>query len=193
MQEEDNQRHRSLDPPYKLTFPPAAPANDKEAVTIAVESYTQPNRGPYPHSEPKRNTVPFTPTQVEAIRAGMQPGLTMIVGPPGTGKTDVAVQIISNIYHNFPNERTCIVTHSNQALNQLFEKIMHLDIDERHLLRLGHGEEMLETEKDFSRYGRVNYVLQQRLALLKEVNRLQKSLGVQGRDLFIFQGYILGE
>ena len=57
---------------------------------------------------------------------------------------------------------------------------MHLDIDERHLLRLGHGEEMLETEKDFSRYGRVNYVLQQRLALLKEANRLQKSLGVSG-------------
>lgn len=62
--------------------------------------------------------------QVEAIRAGMQPGLTMVVGPPGTGKTDVAVQIISNIYHNYPNQRTLIVTHSNQALNQLFEKIM---------------------------------------------------------------------
>lgn len=29
---------------------------------------------------------------------------------------------------------------------------MALDIDERHLLRLGHGEESLETEKDFSRY-----------------------------------------
>ena len=29
---------------------------------------------------------------------------------------------------------------------------MALDIDERHLLRLGHGEEALETEKDFSRY-----------------------------------------
>ena len=98
-----------------------------------------------------RNTVPFTPTQVEAIRSGMQPGLTVVVGPPGTGKTDVAVQIISNIYHNFPNQRTLIVTHSNQALNQLFEKIMTLDIDERHLLRLGHGEEALETEKDFSR------------------------------------------
>lgn len=41
----------------------------------------------------------------------------------------------------------CVV----QALNQLFEKIMALDIDERHLLRLGHGEEELETEKDFSR------------------------------------------
>ena len=123
-----------------------------------------------------RNQIPFTPTQVEAIRAGMQPGLTLVVGPPGTGKTDVAVQIISNLYHNFPNQRTLIVTHSNQALNQLFEKIMALDIDERHLLRLGHGEEALETEKDFSRYGRVNYVLAKRLDLLMEVQRLQVSI-----------------
>lgn len=120
-----------------------------------------------------RNQIPFTPTQVEAIRAGMQPGLTLVVGPPGTSKTDVAVQIISNLYHNFPYQRTLIVTHSNQALNQLFEKIMALDIDERHLLRLGHGEEALETEKDFSRYGRVNYVLAKRLDLLMEVQRLQ--------------------
>ena len=57
---------------------------------------------------------------------------------------------------------------------------MALDIDERHLLRLGHGEEALETEKDFSRYGRVNYVLAQRLELLQEVSRLQESLDVKG-------------
>ena len=126
------------------------------------------------------NSVKFTPTQVEAIRSGTNPGLTMVVGPPGTGKTDVAVQIISNLYHNFPNQRILIVTHSNQALNQLFEKIIALDVDERHLLRLGHGEEALETEKDFSRYGRVNYVLAKRLELLEEVSKLQKSLGVVG-------------
>jgi len=30
------------------------------------------------------------------------------------------------------------------------------------------------------RYGRVNFVLSQRLALLEEVGRLQTSLGVQG-------------
>ena len=106
----------------------------------------------------------------------MQPGLTLIVGPPGTGKTDVAVQIISNIYHNHPNERTLIVTHSNTALNQLFEKIMALDIDERHLLRLGRGEEMLETEKDFSKYGRVDYVLADRMRLLDIVARLASTL-----------------
>lgn len=55
-------------------------------------------------------------------------GLTMVVGPPGTGKTDVAVQIISNWYHNYPDQRILLITHSNQALNQLFEKIMALGI-----------------------------------------------------------------
>ncbi|XP_055525614.1 RNA helicase aquarius [Wyeomyia smithii] len=147
---------------------------------IVIEPYVIPKRGPYKYNEPKKNTIRFTPTQVEAIRAGMQPGLTLVVGPPGTGKTDVAVQIISNLYHNHPQQRTLIVTHSNQALNQLFEKIMALDIDERHLLRLGHGEESLETEKDYSRYGRVNYVLSKRIDLLEQVQRLQDSLGVAG-------------
>lgn len=50
---------------------------------------------------------------------------------------------------------------------------MALDVDERHLLRLGHGEEALETEKDFSRYGRVNYVLGKRIKLLEEVSILK--------------------
>uniref|UniRef100_A0A8C5HLF1 RNA helicase aquarius n=1 Tax=Gouania willdenowi TaxID=441366 RepID=A0A8C5HLF1_GOUWI len=180
-------------PPFRIKFPIKDQTNkgkkrkaneeseeDKEDLTLIVEPYVTPNRGPYPYNQPKRNTIQFTPTQIEAIRAGMQPGLTMVVGPPGTGKTDVAVQIISNLYHNFPEQRTLIVTHSNQALNQLFEKIMALDIDERHLLRLGHGEEELETEKDFSRYGRVNYVLARRLELLKEVGKFQESLGVPG-------------
>lgn len=51
------------------------------------------------------NRIAFTPRQVEAIRAGMQPGLTMVVGPPGTGKTDIAVQTIHNLYHNYPGQR----------------------------------------------------------------------------------------
>ncbi|CAN0348330.1 unnamed protein product [Discosporangium mesarthrocarpum] len=41
-----------------------------------------------------------------------------------SGKTDVAVQIISNLYHSFPSQRTIMVAHSNAALNDLFEKIM---------------------------------------------------------------------
>ncbi|CAL1675407.1 unnamed protein product [Lasius platythorax] len=178
----DSKDEGNLVRPFQLTFEDILAKRNNEPIKkiIRVKPHVPPSRGPYRANEPKKNQIPFTPTQVEAIRAGMQPGLTLVVGPPGTGKTDVAVQIISNLYHNFPNQRTLIVTHSNQALNQLFEKIMALDIDERHLLRLGHGEEALETEKDFSRYGRVNYVLAKRLDLLLEVQRLQESLNVKG-------------
>lgn len=158
-------------PPFKLQF-------DEKEQTITVYPYEIPNRGPYLSEKPKLNQIRFTSTQVEVLRAGVQHGLTMVVGPPGTGKTDLAVQIISTLYHNFPEQRTLIVTHSNQALNAMFEKIMALDIDERHLLRLGHGEEQLETDKDFSRYGRVNYVLAKRLELLDIVAKLAQSFGL---------------
>ena len=65
--------------------------------------------------------VVFFVAQIGAIISGIQPGLTMVVGPPGTGKTDTAVQILNVLYHNCPSQRTLIITHSNQALNDLFE------------------------------------------------------------------------
>ncbi|XGW03315.1 hypothetical protein V3C99_014927 [Haemonchus contortus] len=167
-------------PPFQLTFKDLIRKGESEGEkSIEVRPLVREPQTPYMRY-PNKNQVRFTPAQIEAIKAGMQPGLTMVVGPPGTGKTDVAVQIIANIYHNWPHQRTLIVTHSNQALNQLFEKIIALDVDERHLLRMGHGEEGLETEKDFSRYGRVNHVLKERLRLLSEVERLQHAMNVIG-------------
>lgn len=61
----------------------------------------------------------------------------MVVGPPGTGKTDTAVQIMHVLYHNCPTQRTLLIAHSNQALNDLFVKIMERDVPARYLLRLG--------------------------------------------------------
>lgn len=61
----------------------------------------------------------------------------MVVGPPGTGKTDTAVQVMTTLYHNCPGQRTLLITHSNQALNDLFQKIMGRDVPARYLLRLG--------------------------------------------------------
>ncbi|KAI8344483.1 hypothetical protein BC941DRAFT_10831 [Chlamydoabsidia padenii] len=148
--------------------------------TIEVSSYKLPNMGPYPQDIPKKNSVPFTPVQVESIHSGMNHGLTMVVGPPGTGKTDVAVQTIANLYHNHPNQHTLIVTHSNQALNQIFEKLVDLDIDSRHLVRLGHGEEELNTNLSFSKFGRVTSFLERRIELLQQVDKLSQSLKIPG-------------
>ena len=187
---------QDLEPPYVLDTvikkdeQPERPAkkrkrDGKEAVpvdadTVKVSTYRPPNNGPYINDVPKTNKVRFTPTQVEAIISGTQPGLTVVVGPPGTGKTDVATQIINNIYHDFPQERTLMIAHSNQALNQLFQKITQLDIDGRHLLRLGHGEEDLETDVSYGKHGRVESFLDNRGQLLAEVDRMAVDLGAPG-------------
>jgi len=158
-------------PPFKLTF-----SENKGQEVIAATSYALPNMGPYARNVPKKNPIPFTPTQTDAIRSGLNHGLTMVVGPPGTGKTDVAVQIVSNLYHSFPQQRTLIITHANSALNDIFEKIMVRDVDERYLLRLGHGAKDLDTDSNFMVRGRVDYMLQRRLTRLQEVSKLGKSL-----------------
>ena len=124
----------------------------------------------------RRNLIKFNERQVEAIFNAMHHGVSLIVGPPGTGKTDVAVQIANLLYNNFKNERTLIITHSNYALNDIFEKIVRLNIDERHLLRLGLGEKDLELGKNFSKHGRINYLLERRLYLLREVKLLSQTM-----------------
>lgn len=166
--------------PSKKRRRDAVPALISEIETLKVSTYTPPNNGPYPVDVPRANSVRFTPAQTEAVMSGTQPGLTVVVGPPGTGKTDVATQIINNIYHNFPEQKTLLIAHSNQALNQLFAKIVALDIDERHLLRLGHGEEELAIEGNFGKYGRVESFLENRDRYLHEVRKLALSIGAPG-------------
>lgn len=139
-----------LEPSYRITFLPSKTnfsdadkcgnkGGDKmshdsqDNERLVVESYQPLNFGPYKQDESSHNVVRFTPRQVEAIRSGMSPGLTVVVGPPGTGKTDVAVQILVNLYHNFPQQKTLVVTHSNSALNDIFQKLANRDISERYV------------------------------------------------------------
>ena len=155
-------------------------AEHTPSTIITVSTYKPSDTGPFPADAPKLNTVRYTSAQIEAIKSGTHPGLSIIVGPPGTGKTDVATQIINLLYHNFSNERILLVAHSNQALNQLFQKIMALDIDTRHLLRLGHGQEELESEESYTKAGRVESFLENRTKYLAEVDHLAAAIGAQG-------------
>ena len=85
-------------PPYHVTVEtaqPAAATAESEAVTttdvndttqqqtVVIRNTVKVNPGPFPQDVPPVNRVRFTASQVRAIHSGIQPGLTMIVGPPG--------------------------------------------------------------------------------------------------------------
>jgi intron-binding protein aquarius len=94
------------------------------------------------------------------------------------------VQIISSLYHSFPTQRTVVITHSNAALNDIFQKVTARgDVNERFLVRLGSGERDLETDSthDFTKAGRVAYSLGRRGVLLEQVQLLSEALGLSGR------------
>eukprot|EP00871_Galdieria_phlegrea_P002187 jgi/Galph1/296/GphlegSOOS_G5058.1 len=146
-------------------------------VHVVATPYKKESQSPFPTWIRKRNKVWFTSKQVEAIMNGIQKGLSLVVGPPGTGKTDVAVQIISNLYHS---------------------SLRNKDIDPKDILRLGHGEEELGLADSFSREGRVNYMLQKRLEDLQEIHHFAQSLMLPGDYSYscenahvLFQTYFL--
>lgn len=95
-------RSPNLERPFRITFPPlkeeaeaGGKAGKRKAAEaeggageaagrkLVVESYTPVDPGPYPQDLPPQNRVRFTPVQTQAIMSGVQPGLTMVVGPPG--------------------------------------------------------------------------------------------------------------
>jgi intron-binding protein aquarius len=88
------------------------------------------------------------------------------------------------LYHSFPTQRTVIVTHSNAALNDIFQKVMARgDVDQRYMVRLGSGEKSLQTDSsyDFTKIGRVAYSLERRGVLLEEVQRMSESFSISGK------------
>ena len=163
-------------PPYRLVF-------DEDENTIQCVSTQAGHVDTYLPSELKSdekqtNTIRFTPAQVKAIHSSLNQGVSLVVGPPGTGKTDVAVQVMDTLYHSHKEERILLLTHSNHALNDIFEKIASRSIDQRHLLRMGQGERDLSTPDRYSRLGRIDYCLKRREVLLTCVKRLAVSLGL---------------
>ncbi len=99
-------RSPNLERPFRITFPPlkeeaeqggkggkggkrkagegeAGGADEAAGRRLVVESYTPVDPGPYPQDLPPQNRVRFTPVQTQAVMSGVQPGLTMVVGPPG--------------------------------------------------------------------------------------------------------------
>ncbi|POM63021.1 DEAD helicases superfamily protein (Aquarius) [Phytophthora palmivora] len=171
----------------KDAYAPFTYVEDMRDGTTFIRAYHKKIFSAAPPTVP--SSLRYTKAQIAAIRQGICEGLTVLVGPPGTGKTDVAVQLVLNLYRTTPtHEKVLIVAHSNQALNDFFAKILARNvINEAEIVRMGHGQfanEGYTTEHenqgvfhaDFSRNGRVSFLLARRAALLAEVEQMAQWL-----------------
>lgn len=134
------------------------------------------------------SSIRYTKAQVAAVRTGQCEGLTLIVGPPGTGKTDVVVQLVLNLYRTTPaREKILLVAHSNRALDNFLAKVLNRNvIHEAELVRLGQAQHAGDSNAskesgstshaNFSRNGRVAFLLKRRAALLTEVEQMAQWL-----------------
>lgn len=125
------------------------------------------------------SAIRFDMAQVTAVRSGMCEGLTVVVGEPGEKRTDVAVQLALNLHRTTPSrEKILVVAHSSSALVAFTRRILERKvINESEIVCLDQGlSSSSPSENDLSESGRVDFMLQRRLELLKEVEYLAKWL-----------------
>lgn len=81
-------------------------------------------------------------TQLEAVKAAFSSQISVIEGPPGTGKTQTILNIIANI---LISRKTCgVVSNNNSAVLNIYEKMQKEDLD-YFIAKLGN----LENRKSF--------------------------------------------
>jgi intron-binding protein aquarius len=73
-----------------------------------------------------------------------------------------------------------LIAKTSETLDKVFEQLEGMDIDPKHLLRLDHGVDASGVIAKYSKAGRVNAFLEERIALLAQVDELARSLEIEG-------------
>ncbi len=117
----------------------------------------------------------FTEQQHLCIERAMGEGVTLVEGPPGTGKTEVVVEIIRRLSLDKSN-RLVVISQNKSALEELLGKIeARGQIDSRYILRMGRNKKV--PGQDYSRAGRIAYLETLRVQLIQQVYLIQESIG----------------
>lgn len=84
-------------------------------------------------------------SQKYAIRFSMENKLSIIHGPPGTGKTYTVVELIRQLISKDSTSRVLVCAPSNIAVDTILERLSKSIKDKRWLLRIGHPARLLKT------------------------------------------------
>ena len=93
-------------------------------------------------------------SQKEAVSSAFSQPLSVITGPPGTGKSQVVINILANALMN--NQSVLFASKNNKAVNNVYLKINEL-LNTEYFLRLGNKEITAETIEILDKYtNRIN-------------------------------------
>ena len=69
----------------------------------------------------------YNSSQRSALKMALQNQSSIIVGPPGTGKTQTILNIISNIVYS--GQKVAVVSNNNSAVDNIYEKLCSVGLD----------------------------------------------------------------
>lgn len=91
------------------------------------------------------NNPNLNDSQKYAIRFSLENKLSIIHGPPGTGKTFTLVELIQQILARDNNSRVLVCAPSNIAVDTILERLSKVIKDKKWLLRVGHPARLLKS------------------------------------------------
>lgn len=93
----------------------------------------------------QKEKYPLNPSQVKAVEKGISAqDLSLILGPPGTGKTTVIAWWVK--YFLKQNKRVLISSQNNSAVDNVIERIGK---EYKNIIRIGDGKKIAENVKEF--------------------------------------------
>lgn len=93
--------------------------------------------------KPLLNTFHLNPSQTEAVENAFLKKISVITGPPGTGKSQVVLNIISNAIWN--DKTILFASKNNRAVDVVFEKLMGI-VPKSLIMRMGNKENCKNTK-----------------------------------------------
>lgn len=100
---------------------------------IVLFTYLNTNSKIDTHCNDKPLLFPFgvNLSQLEAVKNALTSQISIIEGPPGTGKTQTILNIIANLLYR--DKRVAVVSNNNSAIQNVLEKLASFEVANTHL------------------------------------------------------------
>ena len=121
-----------------------------------------------------------SPTATDPLARCRLPGVLLVTGPPGTGKSTLVSNVVRQALLS-PEERILVVTRSEAEATRILGLLGEAPaVSEDLVMRLsdGMGGGGTFAGPDYSRAGRVDFILRKRLQLLAEAEGVAAELGL---------------